>query len=502
MRFTLVSLLLFSGIASAADPPTTHAPQWRALWVDAFNPGIKTPDEVDKLIADAKSLHINALIVQVRKRGDALFRKSLEPFTDDPQIPPGFDPLGDLLAKAHAADIQVHAWVNVGTLWPASAAPPKSRQHIYHTHGPGAKGRDLWLTQDEHGTVKFATGYFLDSGHPDYQEHFVKVVLDLVRNYPVDGVHFDYVRYTEAEGSPEKGYGVGYNPTNVERFNRVHGRSGLPDRADAAWSDWRRQQVTQLVRRTRVALLEAKPSVLLSAALIPWGDGPNLDENGWLKSAPYNRAFQDWHAWRREGLLDLCVPMNYDRDARADQKAFFDHWIAFEKAFRYRSQIIIGVGSYLNSLPDNLNQVRRALAPVGAAPGPDGICFYNYAHFHGRKSGASIDELRRTLVVDAGPDGAPAPLAAPAPRPAIPRLVKPTEGAIAGFAADRDGKPLDSQPVAIEPTAGGAATSALTDGNGHFAAVFLKPGQYRVKLPNRTTAVEVAPGKVTRITER
>ena len=81
------------------------------------------------------------------------------------------------------------------------------------------------------GEVKFATGYFLDSGHPDYQEHFVKVVLDLVRNYPVDGIHFDYVRYTEAEGSAEKGYGVGYNP-ETEILITADGRQLIVERAD------------------------------------------------------------------------------------------------------------------------------------------------------------------------------------------------------------------------------------------------------------------------------
>jgi uncharacterized lipoprotein YddW (UPF0748 family) len=54
---------------------------------------------MDKLVADLKSLHCNAVIVQVRKRGDALYRDSLEPFTPDAAIPAGFDPLGDLVAK-------------------------------------------------------------------------------------------------------------------------------------------------------------------------------------------------------------------------------------------------------------------------------------------------------------------------------------------------------------------------------------------------------------------
>src|SRR5436309_3032033 len=147
---------LSSSPSAAADAPA--GPQWRAFWVDAFNVGIKTPQQVDKLVADLKSLHCNAVVVQVRKRGDALYRDSLEPFTEDPAIPAGFDPLGDLLAKAHAAGLQVHAWCNVSTIW-RNEPPPHSPRHVFNTHGLNAAGRDYWLTCDETGNALFETGY-------------------------------------------------------------------------------------------------------------------------------------------------------------------------------------------------------------------------------------------------------------------------------------------------------------------------------------------------------
>src|SRR5437763_5447187 len=87
--------------ALRAQAPVDAPPQWRAFWVDGFNPGVKTPEQVSQLVADLKALHMNAAVVQMRKRGDALFRQSVEPFADEPGIPAGFDPLGDLLAKAH-----------------------------------------------------------------------------------------------------------------------------------------------------------------------------------------------------------------------------------------------------------------------------------------------------------------------------------------------------------------------------------------------------------------
>jgi hypothetical protein len=401
------------------------------------------------------------------------------------------------LQAAHAEGIEVHAWVNVGTVWPGSAAPPKSPDHVFNRHGPGSPGRADWLSRDDAGRVRLASGYFTDPGHPDYAEHLTRVVRDLVRNYPVDGVHFDFVRYSETPGDLERGYGAGYNPTSVARFNRHHGRAGLPDRGDPAWKDWRRQQVTQLVRRVRVALLEDKPAVTLSAALIPWGDGP-ADAAAWARSAPFNRVFQDWHAWRQEGLLDLIVPMNYDRDALPAQKKFFDNWIAFEKRDRGRSRTVVGIGAYMNSIDDTVSQAKRALAPLGDVAGADGVCFYRHGYVgpgKDRDFRRDFAELRRQLV-----EASDAPFARPA-------VIRPPDrgpgGVIAGRATGAGGEPLDGAAVIIEPAAGGPPVRTATDGNGHFAALWLPPGKYRLAVPARgaalPTTVEVTAGRVTRI---
>jgi uncharacterized lipoprotein YddW (UPF0748 family) len=482
--------------APADETKAGPTPQWRAFWVDAFHAGIKTPAQGERLVADVKAANGNAIIAQVRRRGDAYFRKTVDPFVEDPAVPEGFDPLGALLERAHAEGVQVHAWVNAMTLWRANDPAPRSRQHVFNTHGEGKTGRDSWLTCNEEGQTKFPVGYFLDAGHPDVSTHLSRVVCDLAKKYPVDGIHLDYIRYPESEGGRDQtGYGVGYNPVSVARFNKVHGRTGLPPRNDAAWKAWRRLQVTQLVRRLRADLLEANPRVMLSAALIPWGDGP-ADEAGWEKTAPYNRVFQNWHAWRQEGLLDLIVPMNYDREARPDQKVFFAHWVQFEKAYKYRSKTVVGLGAYLNGLAGTEAQLKLALSRTDAAPPADGVCFYNYASFYDAKEGGdkpTMDELRQLLTKG--------PFARVVPAPVVERVTAPTEGTLAGYATDAKGQPLDSQPVRVTLAEGGPVLELKTDGNGFFAAVFLRPGRYHVRLPGAANeqVVQVAAGRVTRV---
>src|SRR5262245_50224842 len=112
--------------APAAAAETVDAPELRAVWVDAFHDGFKTPQQVDDLVAWARAANLNALFVQVRRRGDAYFSKSIEPRAEDPDFAPGFDALQYLIDRAHAGaqPLQVHAWMATLPIWGVRDAPP------------------------------------------------------------------------------------------------------------------------------------------------------------------------------------------------------------------------------------------------------------------------------------------------------------------------------------------------------------------------------------------
>ena len=126
----------------------------------------------------------------------------------------------------------------------------------------------------------------------------------------MDGIHFDYVRYPETDDRLPRGATVGYNPVNLARFQRATGRTDTPAPGDEAWMDWRRDQVTNLVRRVSIEARAINPRIKISAALIPWGQPPS-NEKDFEDAAPMQRIFQDWHQWLKDGWLDLGLPMNY-----------------------------------------------------------------------------------------------------------------------------------------------------------------------------------------------
>src|SRR6202521_5015769 len=155
---------LASPLASPSPEPSPSpiaygAPQYRAMWVDAFNDGIKSRAQVEKLVADAHRANLNALIVQVRKRGDAYFNRADEPRALDIIGSRGFDPLAYVIRLAHASRprIEVHAWLNTFFVGQESG--------VYLTH------RDTWANRTNDGV----TGGYLDPGIPEVQAYTHKV---------------------------------------------------------------------------------------------------------------------------------------------------------------------------------------------------------------------------------------------------------------------------------------------------------------------------------------
>jgi uncharacterized lipoprotein YddW (UPF0748 family) len=352
----------------------------RALWVDAFHDGIKTPAQVERLLADARRANVNTLIVQVRRRGDAYYLDGPEPMAADAQR--GFDALKAVIEAAHSSPnrIEVQAWIPVYPIWSSRDRLPSDPSHPLHRHGSAAPGEENWLLTRDDGETWAGDSYWFDPGHPAVQAYLVDLATDLARRYDLDGLHLDRFRYPEGEnvsaGVRDRRWG--YNPVSVARFNAEHGRSGQSEPNDAAWAGFRRERVTELLRQIRESALAQKPGLKLSAAVIPWGRGPSTDAE-WTSTAAYAYVFQDWRHWLEAGLLDQAIAMNYFRQSNPAQVAMLDTWLAWQRTRSYGRQVISGLAPYLNEPGESVRQIRRSLAP-----GPDGsrlagVALYSYA---------------------------------------------------------------------------------------------------------------------------
>ena len=335
------------------SPIVYGPPQYRALWVDAFHDGIKSPAQVEKLVADAHRANINALIVQVRKAGDAYFNRSDEPRATDIVGPRDFDPLAYVIRLAHAATprIEVHAWLN--TFFAGESS------QVYVRHG------DTWGNRADDGS---ASGY-LDPGVPEVQIYTHKVFMDVAKNYDVDGLHMDFVRYP--------GTGWGYSPESLALYMLETGARTVPWSGDESFKAWRRARVTAFVRDLHDDLKLEHPNVKLSGALICFGSGP-LTPADWPKTSAYSSVFQDWKDWLSKGYLDFGVPMNYDSDWSGLEKGWFGRWLNFEKDSGFAGRVVTGVGAFLNYPEGTLAQITRVLAPSAQGNSVLGVAIYSY----------------------------------------------------------------------------------------------------------------------------
>lgn len=507
--FLLGLMIMFnSGTVPIKAEEAAVRPEVRAVWVDAFHDGIKTPQQVDQLIKDCLAANINTLIVQVRRRGDAYYNQSFEPRTEDPKLASEFDALQYLIDQAHTNQLEVHAWLNTLVAW-NKTTPPQDPNHVWNLHGPQAQGEANWVSyyrkydpKKRRWSERLLPSYFLDPGNPAALDYTVAVYLNVVKNYDVDGIHLDYTRY--------EALGWGYNQTNVARYNARYGTTGLPRPDDPRWLQWRREQTANLVRKVYLKTIALKPKVKVSSAVITWGDGP-VSEAGWKQTRAYVDVGQDWRGWLQEGIIDLVVPMNYFPEWNSIKKRRYDQWIEWEKDHQYGRQIVIGPGLFSQYIEQSLEQIRRAQAPSAKGNRAAGVALYAYGWNNlysndDYRNPANAKALPRQphvflpdsnnwlfkLLSQAGSYWDPAlkreirtepVFPVPAPIPDLPWKSNPTKGYLMGTITGPDGKAYDGLQVIVESV--GTAEPplrrmAVTDGSGWYGMAELPPGEYRV----------------------
>lgn len=148
--------------------------QHRGVWLRPEQ--FETPQLADEAIGKITAAHLNAIYAQVwRQGGTAWFKSKFSPMAGS--VPEGFDPLGHLVQLAHRRGIAVHAWFVNGSY----GGPATNGVLVQHPDWPlqSGRGREAWY----------------DFGQPAVRNFERDVMLECLKNYEVDGLHFDFIRY-------------------------------------------------------------------------------------------------------------------------------------------------------------------------------------------------------------------------------------------------------------------------------------------------------------------
>lgn len=479
---TLPALALATASGSIATPAGQDEPgnteenepveQWRGLWVDAFNDGIYNDDQVTDLVAHAQDLGVNALVVQVGRRFDCFCNNAQYPRTQAAIAPAPYDPLAEIIEQAHAVGIEVHAWINATTLW-NMATPPADPEHVFNTNGPTASGADRWLNQRVDGVeIINGTNAYIDPANPAAVDYIVSAMQSVTENYDVDGINLDYIRYPDFNQG-EFSNDWGYSEVSLERFTAATGRTDRPEPTDEEFSDWRRDQVTNLVRKIYVGVNEVDPSVRLSINGITYAYGPQ-NYGGWENARPYANVMQDWTGWLDEGIIDTVTAMNYKRNWNPDQAVMFTQWTDFMAEYDTDRHLVNGPALYLNDVSDSVAQAEET-----NAADLEGWMGYAYANpTQTVVANPSTRLAERAALLDALRAG---PFADDVTVPEMTWKTQPTTGMVSGQIRVRGAGSADDVQVALRRI-GGETIEVRTDGSGWFGAVSLPPGNYRATV--------------------
>jgi uncharacterized lipoprotein YddW (UPF0748 family) len=302
-------VVLISSCASSKKATGTVAPQtpkaateFRAAWVASVaninwpsKRGLTTEEqqrEAIQLLDFLQSHHFNAVILQVRPQADALYQSNLEPWsyyltgTQGKAPAPYYDPLQFWIEAAHDRGLELHVWLNP-----------------YRAHSPagGAVTDSSLVKKKPELVVNLKDGHWwFDPSKTGTQEHATAVVMDLVKRYDLDGVHFDDYFY------PYPSYNGNADFPDSLSWQQYVDHGGKLSRGD-----WRRNSVNEFIEHLYRNIKAEKPFVKFGLSPFgTWRPGyPSIVEG----FDQYNQLFADARLWLNKGWIDYFTPQLYWR---------------------------------------------------------------------------------------------------------------------------------------------------------------------------------------------
>ena len=333
----LASITIFLSLSSIPVIAQTDivAPKWevRAVWLTTAG-GADWPKTHD-VAAQKKSLvdifetlqkkHFNTVFFQVRPRGNTFYKSQYEPWaaelTGTLGQDPGWDPLEFAIEEAHKRGMELHAWFNVAKIYNSGQPPLSSPRHILRIHPEWAQNYD--------------GEWWVDMGRPEVREYTENLVMELVRLYDIDGVHFDHIRYPGQK---------------FEDWNSFRLYSDGVER-----DDWRRNNITRFVREMYAQIISEKPMMKVGSA--PLGIY-KLIPGAQSGVSAYTELYQDSRLWLQEKIQDYVAPQLYwdfgeqTNPSDPDFRALCIDW----SRNNFGRHIYVGLGVYRENIQKEITE--------------------------------------------------------------------------------------------------------------------------------------------------
>lgn len=303
--FSIVFLLLLVGCSGIntrkRDIKEGKKPEFRGVWVASVvninwpkTLGIgKKVEQIQKqefirLLDEVVGMNMNAVIVQVRPSADTFYPSSFEPWskylTGIQGLSPNWDPLKFMIEEAHKRNLQFHAWFNPYRI-------TMKKEDILSKNHP-ARLNPEW-------TFEYAGKLYYNPGVPEAMNYSIDSIMEVVKNYDIDGVHMDDYFYPY----PVKGEKLPDWKTYLKYGKKF-----------SIAVDWRRDNVNKFIKTLDYKIKKEKPNV--EFGISPFGVWRNYtrDKSGSKTKAGitnYDNLYANTRKWIDEGWIDYIVPQIY-----------------------------------------------------------------------------------------------------------------------------------------------------------------------------------------------
>lgn len=332
---------------------------FKGLWITRFQ--LTSKESIKKIISFAEKAGFNNLLVQVRGRGDAFYQSNIVSKSDvlaNTGDNKNFDPLALVIEEAHKKNMKVHAWLNTLFVW-SKPEMPKDKNHIVNRHPD-------WIMQNVEGNLSMSylqdnnvEGFFLSPYKVEVKNYFSKIMMELIDNYNLDGVHLDYIRY------PSENFG--YTPEIRNEFKMRTGKdpislninSSLSHRDTKLLKEWRKFRAGKLTEFLNHIVREAKKvnsDIVLSCAVKP---DIQISKKHYL---------QFWDDWLNNKTIDFVVLMNYTSSNKE-----FNRRMRTALDIVPGNNVIIGISTFNQTIPavkDKLKNLNNFIIK--------GYCIFSY----------------------------------------------------------------------------------------------------------------------------
>jgi len=379
--FLYFILILSTGLSFAQKPEFRGA--WIASVVNIDWPSAKglpsdqQQSEFIKILDMHKRNGLNAVVVQIRPAGDAIYKSDYEPWseyltgTQGKAPDPYYDPLTFMIEEAHKRGLEFHAWLNpyravfnIRTSSVAANHPSRLHPEWFVNYGDGAS----------------VTKYF-DPGIPEVRKFVTDVVRDIVHRYDVDGIHMDDYFYP---------YRI---PGKEFPDQKSFAKYGMGMQKDA----WRRSNCDTIIVQIQRAIREEKPWVKFGISPFGVWRNKSQDPRGSETQAGqtnYDDLYADVLLWLEKGWIDYVTPQLYWSigHLKADFLTLLDWWADRT----YGKHCYIGVSVFetgTNSVRKDPTQLPRMMNAIRNKKNVHGVIFYKSSSFKNNPNGFN-DALR------------------------------------------------------------------------------------------------------------